>query len=98
MPQTQQQAMQRKPILMPADMILKVERLAETKKVSFAEVVRQAVDAFEAELSADDSDMLEAMVEAYLQTAKAAITKIDQVMERLDETHDILGRNKYESR
>lgn len=79
MPQTQQQAMQRKPILMPADMILKVERLAETKKVSFAEVVRQAVDAFEAELSADDSDMLEAMVEAYLQTAKAAITKIDQV-------------------
>lgn len=44
MAQIQQEAMRREPILMPSHMINKI---AQDRKVSFAEVVREAVDAFD---------------------------------------------------
>ena len=46
----QRETMQRNPVLMPPGMISKVDRIASDRKVSFAEVVRAAVDAFDIDL------------------------------------------------
>ena len=46
-----QETMLRKPILMPPSMIDKVDKIARNRKVSFAEVVRETVNAFDGDLS-----------------------------------------------
>jgi len=86
----QQETMQRKPILMPPGMIKKVDKIASDKKVSFAEVVRAAVDAFDGDLSIGDEALLEALADTMIKTTQEVIKKIDEVEKKLDEIHAIL--------
>ena len=48
---TRNAPMQRKPILMPHEMISKIDRIARGRNISFAEVVRDAVEAFDGDVS-----------------------------------------------
>ena len=82
-----QETMLRKPILMPPAMIKKVDKIASDKNVSFAEVVRAAVDAFDGDLSIGDEALLEALADTMIRTTQEVIKKIDEVEKRLDETH-----------
>ncbi len=86
-----QEAMRRKPILMPSEMISKIDKIARSKKVSFAEVVREAVDAFDCDLSLDSAALLEVLAETMIKTTQDVVKKIDAVEKRLDETHAMLG-------
>jgi len=86
----QQEAMLRKPILMPSGMIAKVDRIARRKKVSFAKVVREAVDAFDDGMSSQDAALLDALAEIMLASTKELVEKIETVKTRLDETHAML--------
>ena len=87
----QPETMLRKPILMPPGMIKKVDKIASDKNVSFAEVVRAAVDAFDGDLSIGDETLLEALADTMIGTTQEVIKKIDEVEKRLDETHAKLG-------
>ena len=87
---SQNETMRRKPILMPPAMIAKVDRIAAANKVSFAEVVRGAVDAFDGDLSKEDETLLEALAETMIQTTREIVAKIDSTEKRLDETHNML--------
>ena len=85
-----QETMLRKPILMPPTMIDKVDKIANDRKVSFAEVVREAVDAFDGDLSMEDEALLKALVDTMIKTTQEVVKKIDEVEKRLDETHAML--------
>lgn len=85
-----QEAMKRKPILMPPSMIKRVDKIAKKKKVSFAEVVREAVNAFDSELSESDADILEALADTLLETVKGTIKRMGEVEKKLDSTHKVL--------
>ena len=67
-PSDQRDAMFRKNILMPSSMIEKVDQIAKRKNVSFAEVVREAVDAFDEEIRAEDEAILEALADTMIAT------------------------------
>jgi hypothetical protein len=82
--------MLRKPILMPPSMIAKVDKIANDRKVSFAEVVREAVDAFDGDLSMQDEAVIEALADTMIKTTQEVVKKIDEVEKKLDETHAIL--------
>jgi chlorite dismutase len=82
--------MLRKPILMPPSMIDKVDKIANERKVSFAQVVREAVDAFDGDLSMEDEALLEALADTMIKTTREVVEKIDAIEKRLDETHAIL--------
>lgn len=84
------ETMQRKPILMPPQMIAKVDKIACGKKVSFAEVVRNAIDAFDDEQSGENMALLEALADTLIQTSQEVVEKIKAVEKRLDETHAML--------
>jgi hypothetical protein len=84
------ETMLRKPILMPPQMISKVDKIARGKKVSFAEVVRDAVNAFDDEPAGESRALLEALAEVMIQTTDTIVKKIEAVEKRLDETHAIL--------
>jgi predicted DNA-binding protein len=86
----QREAMQRKPILMPISMIEKVDGIAKNKNVSFAKVVREAVDVFDSETSADDAKLLDALADTMIQTTQEVVKKMDALEKRLDKTHAIL--------
>jgi hypothetical protein len=86
----QNETMRRKPILMPPAMIEKVDRIAAANRVSFAAVVRDAVDAFNGDLSKEDETLLEALAETMIQTTRKVVEKIDSAGKKLDETHDML--------
>lgn len=86
-----QEPMKRKPILMPPSMIKEVDSIAKSKKVSFAEVVREAVSAFAGQPTTDDAALLEALAETMIQTTKSLTGQIDELEKKLDETHAILG-------
>jgi chlorite dismutase len=86
----QRETMLRKPILMPPSMIDKVDKIANERKVSFAEVVREAVDAFDGDLSMEDEALLEALADTMIKTTREVVEKIDAIEKRLDETHDML--------
>jgi len=86
----QHETMLRKPILMPPSMIEKVDKIAKSKKVSFAKVVREAVDAFDSETSADDTKILEALADTMIQTTQEVVKKMEAVEKRLDATHAML--------
>jgi len=86
----QRETMLRKPILMPPSMIDKVDKIANERKVSFAEVVREAVDAFDGNLSMEDETLLEALADTMIKTTREVVKKIDAIEERLDETHAML--------
>ena len=86
----QRETMLRKPILMPPSMIDKVDKIANERKVSFAEVVREAIDAFDGDLSMEDEALLEALADTMIKTTREVVEKIDAIEKRLDETHAIL--------
>ena len=86
----QRETMLRKPILMPPSMIDKVDKIANERKVSFAEVVREAVDAFDGGLSMEDEILLEALADTMIKTTREVVEKIDAIEKRLDETHAML--------
>ncbi|MEW6219087.1 MAG: hypothetical protein AB1634_06065 [Thermodesulfobacteriota bacterium] len=89
----QPETMLRKPILMPPDMIEKVDRIARRKKVSFAKVVREAVRAFN-DAAADDEAILETLAETMITTTREVVEKIEKTERRLDDTHAALGASK----
>jgi hypothetical protein len=71
-------------------MIHKVDRIASGRKVSFAEIVREAVDAFDDDLSNEDEALLEVLAETMIKTSREVVEKIDAIEKRLDETHTML--------
>lgn len=87
---THNETMLRKPILMPPSMIDKVDKIANKRKVSFAEVVREAVDAFDGDLSLEDEALLEALADTMIKTTHEVVEKIDAIEKQLDETHAML--------
>lgn len=88
--QAQHETMLRKPILMPPGMIEKVDSIAKQKKVSFAEVVREAVNAFSEKPNSEDELILSALADTMIQTTENLIKKMDEIEKRLDETHALL--------
>ena len=66
----QRETMLRKPILMPPSMIAKVDKIANERKVSFAEVVRETVDAFDGDLSMEDEALLDALADTMVEIAQ----------------------------
>jgi len=86
----QRETMLRKPILMPPSMIDKVDKIANERKISFAEVVREAVDAFDGDLSMEDEALVEALADTMIKTTREVVEKIDAIEKRLDETHAML--------
>jgi hypothetical protein len=88
--QTHSETMLRKPILMPPSMIKKVDEIAKRKKVSFAEVVREAVDAFDEDVTSEDEQLLDFLAETMLATTEGLLTKVDELEKQLDETHALL--------
>ena len=75
--------MQRKPILMPPSMIKRVDSIAKKKRVSFAEVVREAVNAFGDKPADEDEAILDALADTMIQTTQDLIVKIDAIEKRL---------------
>lgn len=87
---TRQEPMQRKPIMMPPSMIKRVDRIAKSNHVSFAEVVREAVNAFDGKPATEDEVMLEALADTMIKTTQDLIKKMDEIEKRLDDTHTVL--------
>lgn len=81
------ETMQRKPILMPPSMIKKVDKMAKNKKVSFAEIVREAVNAFDSETSSNDVIILEALADLLIGTVKNVTDRMSQIEEKMEITH-----------
>lgn len=86
----QRETMLRKPILMPPSMIEKIDKIANARKVSFAEVVREAVDAFDGDKSMEVEALVEALADTMIKTTREVVEKIDATEKRLDETHAML--------
>ncbi len=87
---SRQETMQRKPIMMPPSMIKRVDSIAKRKHVSFAEVVREAVNAFGDKPTSEDEAILEALADSMIQTTQELIEKMEMIEKRLDETHTLL--------
>ena len=85
-----QETMLRKPILMPPSMIKKVDKIANNKKVSFAEVVREAVNAFDGGPDIENEALLEALTDIMIKTTQEVVKKIEEAEKRLDDTHAML--------
>ena len=88
--QLQHETMRRKPVLMPPEMISKVDRIARGRNVSFAKIVREAVDAFDEDYAMENSALLEALADTMIQTTKDVGEKIEAIEKKLDETHALL--------
>lgn len=82
-----QESMTRKQILMPPLMADRVKKIAQARGVSFGEVVRDAVDAFDETLSQEDAALLDAMADNLIKSTNETIERIDRLMQRMDETH-----------
>jgi hypothetical protein len=67
-----------------------IDKIANERKVSFAQVVREAVDAFDGDLSMEDEALLEALADTMIKTTREVVEKIDTIEKRLDETHAML--------
>ncbi|BBO89740.1 hypothetical protein [Desulfosarcina ovata] len=73
--------MLRKPILMPANLIEKVDRIAKDRNVSFAEVIRNAVDVFgEDDMTAEEETLLEALLDEVIRSTTDLAAKLDQTI------------------
>lgn len=86
----QHETMLRKPILMPPSMVKKVDSIAKRKNVSFAEVVREAVNAFAGKPTSEDEHVLDALADTMIETTQNLIKKMDEIEKRLDNTHALL--------
>ncbi len=74
--------------MMPPSMIDKVDSIAKERNISFARVVREAVEAFKG--PSEDEVLLEALADTMLQTTQDLVKKINTLEKRLDETHALL--------
>lgn len=83
----QHETMLRKPIFMPPSMIEKVDKIAKTENISFANVVRKAVNAFDNETSNDDAKILDALADTMINTSKDVLKKMAAIERQLDTTH-----------
>ncbi|HIP38942.1 MAG TPA: hypothetical protein EYG88_06130 [Desulfocapsa sulfexigens] len=83
----QQETMLRKPILMPPSMIEKVDAIAKRRKVSFAKVVREAINSFDGESSDNDEEILDALADTMIKTTREIVKKMETIETRLDDTH-----------
>jgi len=90
MAHSQSGTMLRKPILMPPGMIDKVDKIAKKRGVSFAEVIRDAVNAWDDKISSEDAALLEALADTMIRTSREVVEKIEKLERRLDETHAML--------
>jgi len=88
--QAQHETMQRKTILMPPEMISKIDKIARSRNISFAKVVREAVDAFDENIAVENSALLEALADTIIQTTKDVAKKIKAIGKNLDETYALL--------
>jgi len=79
--------MLRKQILMPKDAIKKANKIARQKKVSFGEVIRLAVYAYDGEISAQEETLLEGLAQQLIDQTNETVAKIDETIERMDKTH-----------
>ncbi|PIE62877.1 MAG: hypothetical protein CSA25_03000 [Desulfobacter postgatei] len=84
--------MRRKPILMPLAMIEKVNSMAQKNNISFAEVVRNAVDAFHSQSTIEEDALLESLADTMIETTKNLVGRIDELEARINKTHAILER------
>lgn len=82
-----QERMERKPVLMPPSLIRHTDAMAKAAGVSFAELVRRALESYEPEKSAEDQALLETLVEELIQTNAATLACLEALERRLDETH-----------
>ncbi len=87
----QQETMLRKPILMPPSMIEKVDAIARSRKVSFARIVREAINSFDGESSKNDEEILDALADTMIETTHEIVKKIEMIENRLDDTHATFG-------
>ena len=96
MPQrVEKQNMVRKPIMMPLELIEKVDAIAREREESFAAVVREAVDAYEPEtIDTNEEAMINSALDLIVKSNLETIKKIDELEKRLDETHKILTEAK----
>ncbi len=85
-----QEAMLRKPILMPLKMIQKIDIIAKNKNASFAQIVREAIDSFDGETSGDDAKILDALADTMIKTTQEVVKKMKTIENRLDSTHTTL--------
>jgi hypothetical protein len=79
---------------MPPSMIKKVDSIAKRKKVSFAEVVREAVNAFGEKPTSEDTQILDALADTMIKTTENLIKKMDEIEKRLDNTHALMENNQ----
>lgn len=75
---------------MPPSMIEKVDKIAKNKKISFAKVVREAVNAFDSETSAEDAEILDVLADTMIRTTQEIVEKIEKIEKQLDTTHAML--------
>jgi hypothetical protein len=88
--QSQHETMRGKPIMMPPSMIEKVDSIAKQRDVSFAEVVREAVNAFGKQSTPEEEYILDVLADTMIQTTENLIKKMDELEKRLNETHALL--------
>ncbi|MGI9305034.1 MAG: hypothetical protein ACR2RB_20365 [Gammaproteobacteria bacterium] len=88
--------MERKPILMPPSLIRHGEALAKQSQISFAELVRRALRAYDP--TRDEEEMLDAMAEAMHSSVKEARAAIRAARKEVKKTRQALGKEKRNGR
>ncbi len=80
----------RKPIMMAPSQIKLVENLSkkaseeEKRNVSFAEIVRRAVDAYELSGN-DDEELLNSLLDEIIHTTEETVRQVRQLNQKLDQ-------------
>lgn len=87
--------MERKPVLMPPNLIRRTDAMAEAAGVSFAEIVRRALESYEPEKSAEGGTLLESLAEELIRTNAKTLARLEEVERRLDETHAELEAHRH---
>jgi hypothetical protein len=85
-----QPSMIRKQILMPSVMAERIQKIARGRGVSFDEVLRDAVDAFDETISREDAALLDTLADNLIATTNETIKRVDELMKRMDETHALV--------
>lgn len=79
-------------------MAKRVNKIAKTRGISFGEVIREAVNAFDETISKEDEIILDAMAEALIASTNDTIKRIDKLMQRMDETHAMVAEASHGNR
>ncbi len=85
--------MTRKPIMMTPSQIKLVEALSkrasekEKRTVSFAEIVRRAVDAYEAS-GDDDEELVNTLLDEIIHVTEETVREVKKLNQKLDQSND----------